>query len=167
MLTPWNLRDLRPAAGGDHDVLGGEALTVDLNLVRIDQARMPFVQGHTAVDQQIAVDAIEAVDLAVFVGDQGRPIEVRFTQRPAKTAGLLEILGKVRAVNQQFFRHAAHIYACATQVAAFRNGYLGAKTRSETRCANTAGTGANYIQVKIVGHFTLLGRQSAYRLTWG
>ena len=167
MLAPWNLRDLRPAAGGDQDVLGSEALTVNLHLMGIDQACMPFMQGHATVDQQVTIDAVEAVDLAILVGDQGRPIKVRLAQGPAKATGLLKIFGKMRAVHQQLLWYTADVHTGTTQVAALRHGHLGAKASGKARRANTAGTGANYIQVKIVGHFTLLGRTPAYRLTWG
>ena len=167
VLAPWNLRDLRPAAGGDQDVPGSEALTVDLHLMGIDQACMPFMQGHAAVDQQVAIDTVEAVDLTILVGDQGRPIKVRLAQGPAKAAGLFKIFGKMRAVHQQLLWHTADVHTGAAQVAALRHSHLGAKASGKARRANTAGTGANYIQVKIVGHFTLLGRTPAYRLTWG
>ena len=80
MFTPWNLRNLRPAPRRDEDVLGGKALAIDLDLMRISQARMPFMQRHTTVNQQVAVDAIEAIDLAIFIGDQSGPIKIRLAQ---------------------------------------------------------------------------------------
>lgn len=80
MFTPWNFRDLRPAAGSDQDVPGSKALAVDLYLMRIYQTRMTFMQGHPAVDQQVAIDAIKTVDLAILVGNQGCPVKVRFAQ---------------------------------------------------------------------------------------
>ncbi|MNY29801.1 hypothetical protein D3C86_1638650 [compost metagenome] len=79
MLMPRNLRDMRPAAGGDEDVFGAVTLTAQLHAMRIEQARMTLEQGYAAVYQQVAVDAVEPFDFTVFVGDQGRPIELRFT----------------------------------------------------------------------------------------
>ncbi len=167
VLTPRDLRDLRPTTGSDQNVLGGVTLAIDFHLVRVNQPRMPFMQGHATVNQQVAVDTIKAIDFTVLVGDQGRPIKVRCTQGPAKTAGLLKVFGEMRTVHQQFLRHAADVNARTAQVAAFRHSHLGAKPCGKARRANTAGTGANYIQIKIVGHFTLLGRASAYRFRWG
>ncbi len=164
MLVPWDLRNLRPAASGDQDILGSEALTIDLDLVRPGQTRMAFVQGHATADQQVTVDPVEAVDFAIFVGDQRRPIKVRLAQGPAKAAGLLEVFGKVRTVHQQFFWHTTNVDARPAQIAAFRHGHLRTKTCGKACRSNTTGTGANYIKIKIVGHFTLLGRMSGYPL---
>jgi hypothetical protein len=77
---PRNLRNLRPAAGGDQDVFGTVALAIDLDRVRVDDHGVTFMQGHATVDQQVAVYAVQAIDLAVLVGDQRRPIELRFIQ---------------------------------------------------------------------------------------
>lgn len=159
---PGISRNLRPAAGSDQDVFRGEALTVDLDLMRADDLRVRLVQGHAAVDQQVAINAVEAIDLAVLVGDQGRPVEIRFTQAPAETGRLLEVFSKMRAVHQQFLRHTADVDAGATQVTTLGHRHFRAETGSKARRAYTAGTGTNHIKVKIVGHFYLLGRPSAY-----
>src|SRR3546814_19259046 len=50
-------------------------------------------------------------------------------------------------------RYTTHVHAGTTQVAALRHGHLGSETGREPRSTHTAGTGANHIQVKIVGHF--------------
>ena len=125
------------------------ALAIDFNFVGPGQFGVAFNQGDATVDQQVAVNTVEAMDFAIFVGDQGRPVKIRFTQAPTKAGRLLEVFGEVCTVHQQLFRHAAHVYAGAAQVAAFGHGHLGTKPCSKTCCANTAGTGANYIQVKI------------------
>ncbi|MND96381.1 hypothetical protein D3C80_886740 [compost metagenome] len=111
------------------------------------------MQGHAAVDQQVAINAIEAIDLAVLVGDQRRPVELRLIQAPAKTGSLLEVFGEVRTVDQQFFRHAADVHTGPAQVAAFGHGHFRTEPGGKPRSPHTAGTGANHIKVKIVGHF--------------
>jgi len=156
-----DFRDLWPATGSDQDMLGSVTLTVDFHFVGAGDFGVTFDQGDATVDQQIAVNAVETIDLAVLVGDQGRPVKVGFTQAPAKPRGLLEVLGKVCAVNQQLFRHAPHVDAGATQVTAFGYGHFCTETCGKTCCTHTAGTRTNYKQIKFVGHFSLLGRPSA------
>ncbi|MNH15837.1 hypothetical protein D3C79_754600 [compost metagenome] len=143
-------------------MLGAVALAIDFHLMGPRQFGVAFKQGHTAVDQQVAVDTVEPLDLAVLVGDQLAPVELGVFQRPAKACGLLEVIGKMRAVDQQFFRHTADIDTGAPQVTAFSNRHFCPKTRSKTRSAHTAGPGTNHEQIKIVGHLSLLGRPSAY-----
>ncbi|MCY1174121.1 hypothetical protein D9M73_143100 [compost metagenome] len=157
-----DVRNLRPAAGGDEDVGGAEALAIDLHRVRVANARVAFQQGHPAVHQQIAVDAVEALDFAVLVGDQLAPVELGIFQRPAKACGLLEVVGEMRAVDQQFFWHTADVDTGTTQVTACGNRHFCTKACGETRRTHTAGTGTNHEQIKIVGHFSLLARPSAY-----
>ncbi|MNL57146.1 hypothetical protein D3C87_1806860 [compost metagenome] len=85
VFVPRNLWNLRPAAGSNQNVLGGEALAVELDRIRVNDLGVTFMQGHTAIDQQVAIDAIQAIDLAILVGDQRRPIKLRLIQSPAKT----------------------------------------------------------------------------------
>ncbi|MCY1425896.1 hypothetical protein D9M71_417020 [compost metagenome] len=152
MFLAGDVRNLRPAAGGDEDVGGAEALAIDLYRVRIANARMAFQQGHPAVHQQIAVDAVEALDFAVLVGDQGRPVERRLVDAPAEAGGLLEVLVEMRPIDQQLLRHAAHVHAGAAQVTALRHRHFRAESGGETRGTHAAGTGANHEQVEIERH---------------
>ncbi|MNE45857.1 hypothetical protein D3C80_1401700 [compost metagenome] len=155
MLTPRDIRNLRPAAGGDEDVLGAVLLAVDLDGIGPKQASMGFEQLDAAVDQQVAVDAVEARDLAVLVADQGFPVEIGLLQRPAVTLGLFEVIGEMRAVDEQFFRHAADVDAGAAQVTALGHRHFRPETRGEARSAHTTGTGTNYKQIEIVGHLSV------------
>lgn len=100
-----DVRNLRPATGGDQNMLGAVALAVDFHFMGTGQPGVAFEQGHTAVDQQVAVDAVKPRDLAVLVGDQLAPVELGIFQRPAKACGLLEVVGEMRAVDQQFLAH--------------------------------------------------------------
>ncbi|MNE56004.1 hypothetical protein D3C80_1508780 [compost metagenome] len=121
--------------------------------MRIDDFCVALMQCCTAVDQQIAIDAVQAMDLAILVGNQRRPVELCLARSPAKTLRLLEVFGEVCSVDQQFFRNAANVHARATQVATFGYSHFRAKTGGKTRCPHTSGTSANHIKVKIVGHF--------------
>lgn len=126
-----NVRHLRPATGGDENVLGAEALAVHLDAVRIEQTGVTFEQGHPAVHQQVAVDPVEPLDLAVLVADQGRPVELRLAGAPAIGPGLLEVLAEMRAIDQQLLRHAADVDAGATQVATLRHRDTGTEAGGE------------------------------------
>ena len=162
MFMSWHIRNLWPAAGGNQYVFGAVALTAKLNTVCVDNTCMAFQQGHATVHQQVTVDAIEPFNFAVLVGDQGSPVEFRAAQCPAESLGLLEVLGEVRAVHQQLFRHTANVDTGAAQVAAFSNGHPRAEARSKARRTHTAGTGTDHKQVKVVGHFSLQNRLTAY-----
>ncbi|MNV98116.1 hypothetical protein D3C71_1933300 [compost metagenome] len=105
---------------------------------------MTFEQGHAAVDQQFAVNPVESFDLAVLVGDQFFPVELRLAGRPAKALGLYEVVGKMRAVDQQFLWHATNIHACTTEVAAFGNSHFRAESCGKTRGTDTAGACTNH-----------------------
>lgn len=131
MFLAGNVRHLRPATGGDENVLGAEALAVHLDAVRIEQTGVTFEQGHPAVHQQVAVDPVEPLDLAVLVADQGRPVELRLAGAPAIGPGLLEVLAEMRAIDQQLLRHAADVDAGATQVATLRHRDTGTEAGGE------------------------------------
>jgi len=59
-LMPRNLRDLRPAARCDQDMFGRMTLAIDFNLVGPGQFGVAFHQGDATVDQQVAVNTVEA-----------------------------------------------------------------------------------------------------------
>src|SRR3546814_865877 len=84
-LAARNVRLVGRAAGRDQDVLGAMALAVDLDRVRIAQSRMTTDQPGAGVRQQLAVDAIDARDLAILVVPQGRPVEAGRANRPPVT----------------------------------------------------------------------------------
>jgi hypothetical protein len=64
--------------------------------------------------------------------------------------GILEILGKVRGVHQQFLGHTATDHAGAAVTVLFANAHPRAVPRGNPRGANTAGTSADHKQVEIV-----------------
>ncbi|MCY1360640.1 hypothetical protein D9M69_472750 [compost metagenome] len=120
--------------------------------MRVQQPRVAFQQGDAAVDQQVAVDAVETVDFAVLVGDQGGPVEIGLGEAPAESLGLLEVFGEMGTVDQQLLRHAADVDAGAAQVAALGDSHAGAEAGSKARRAHTAGTGTYDEEVEVVSH---------------
>ncbi len=131
---------------------GAIALPIDLNMLATYQTRMPLQELDAAVDQQLAIDPVETLDLPVLVGDQRRPVERRLTTRPAITLGLSQFFLEMRAVDQQLLRHASHVHAGATQVATFGNRHARTEAGGKTRRTDTTGAGANDEEVEIIGH---------------
>ncbi len=152
MFLARNVRHLGPAARGHQDVGGAVGLAVDFDRVRVLDAGMPFQQRHAAVDQQVAVDAIETLDFTILVGDQGGPVERGFAGVPAEAPGLFEVFAEMGAVDQQLLGHASHVHAGAAQVAAFRHRHARPETGRETRRAHAARPRADHKQVEIKCH---------------
>src|SRR5690606_35896699 len=103
--------------------------------------------------------AVEALDLAILVGDQRRPIESCALDGPAEATGVGEFFGEVRAIDQQLLRHTANVDAGAAQIAALRHGHAGAEIGGKTCRTHTAGTGTYDEEVEVVSHrrISLLG----------
>jgi hypothetical protein len=49
----------------------------------------------------VAIDGLQPRDLLVLVGDQRRPVERDRAYAPAERAGVFELLGKLRSVDEQ------------------------------------------------------------------
>ncbi|MCY1525453.1 hypothetical protein D9M68_604320 [compost metagenome] len=152
MFLARDVGHLGPAAGRYQDMGGAIGLAVDFDRIRVQDAGVPFQERHPAVDQQVAVDAVETLDFAVFVGDQRGPVERGLPGAPAETVRLLEILAVMGAIDQQLLGHAAHVDAGAAQVTAFRHGHARAEAGREARRAHAAGTRADHKQIKIKCH---------------
>ena len=140
MLAARDFRHVRPAAGSDQDMFGAVALAFDFDGMCIDQLRMRLQQGHAAVHQDAAIDAVQALNLAILVGDQGLPVEGRAVDGPAVALRLADVLSVVRTVDQQLLRHTADVDAGAAQVAALGDGHFRAKACSEARRTYATGT---------------------------
>src|ERR1700677_1868849 len=112
---------------------------------------------NTRADEQIFIDVVEPCDFRILVRDQFFPVETALTEGPAKTGGVFECLTIGRSMDEQFFRNATHANAGATEIALFGDGNMRAKSRRHAARANTAGTGANHKEVKVVvfSHFRL------------
>ncbi len=57
-----------------------------------DLRRGPRPELHTGIVEQAAVDAVQAADFRVLVGDQAVPLEAVGSHVPAETCRILEIL---------------------------------------------------------------------------
>jgi hypothetical protein len=137
-----NVRLLRPGARRDEDVLRRVTLAVDGDGMRAENDRAPAQDGGAGVDQGTFVDAIQAVDLAVLVGEQPRPVERRLCDIPAEVSRFLQVFADVRCVGKQLLRDAADVDAGAAEAPGFSDRDARAQVGGEAAGANAAGTPA-------------------------
>ena len=69
MLDAGDFWRLGPATDRDHDVLGGVALAVDLDRVRVDHDATPVDDLDLRTVEHVDVDAVKAVEFLVLGGD--------------------------------------------------------------------------------------------------
>ncbi len=156
MLVTGNLRDVRPAPGGDQDVpsrdLPGRAVAVDVNRVRIDQPGMTVGHLHPAAHEQLLVHAVESCDLRTAVLLELRPVECRCRPLPAEAVRFLEGLGVVGRVAVELLGDAADVYAGSAEVrraAGLDQRHAGAAIRGHARRADPAAAPADDEQVSV------------------
>jgi hypothetical protein len=77
------------------------------------------VDFHAGSFEHALVDAVQARNLAVLVGEQRLPVEVRFAGAPAVGGGDLELLAPMRGVGEELLRDAADVDAGAAERARF------------------------------------------------
>ena len=100
VLATFDRRHDRPRTRGDQDVLGAVALAIDFHFVRREH------RGATADDfdarrrQHALIDAVQARDLLVLVGEECRPVEAGFAGGPAVRLGDFELLAPVGGVGR-------------------------------------------------------------------
>ena len=97
----------RRRARGDQHRLGAHRLSLQGHGVRIFQCAADLEQIDAGIAQEIDVDAVEAVDLGVLVGDERGPVEARRPGVPAEGPGILEVLAVMGAIDQELFGDAA------------------------------------------------------------
>jgi hypothetical protein len=94
---------------------------------------------YAGLGQHALVDAIQARDLAVLVGQQRRPVEARLTDRPAEGARDLEVLAEMRRVGEELLRDAADVDAGAAEAIGFGDRDLGSVGCGDPARANATG----------------------------
>src|SRR5581483_1025315 len=100
--------------------------------------------------QQVAVDAVEPLDLAVLVGDKPRPVKPAGRNRPAETGRFLQRRPVLRRIHQQLLGDTADVDAGTAQVALLDHGNTRAESRRDPAGAHPARTRADRNQVVIV-----------------
>ena len=150
MLDAGDVRHRWMAAGRDQDIFGGVAPPADFDGVRVDQDPAALDDLDAAVPQHVDVDLLEPVELLVFGGDQGRPIEGRWRHVPAEARRIGEGVRELRPVDQQLFRHAAAQHAGAADPALFDNRDPGAIAAGAAGAGDAAGAGTDRDHVEII-----------------
>ena len=104
--------------------------------------------------EQVGVDAVEAGDLLVLVGDEARPVEALALEVPAVGGGVVHVVRVVGAVHHELLGDAAHVDAGAAEAAEAAVGrvaapghlgerHLGAVGGGDARGANAAAAAAD------------------------
>jgi hypothetical protein len=96
------------------------------------------VDLHPGLLQHALVDAVEAGDLLVLVGEQRWPVEARLADCPAIGGGDVEILAPVRGVGEELLRDAADVDAGAAEAAGLGDRDARPVGRGDAAGANAA-----------------------------
>src|SRR5258708_11179477 len=120
-------------AGGDDDVLRGEAFAAEIQRVRIDEGRAGVEYGGSRVGQQAAINPLQPRDLTVFGCDQRGPVMLFLDDGPTETGGVIGPGAVFAGLHQEFLRDAADVDACATPEPFLRDTNLGAMAGSDAR----------------------------------
>ncbi len=150
VLDAGNVRRRRPAAGGDEDLLGGDAAPVDLDGMGIRQPAGAFDELDVVVSENAPVDALQTVEFGVLALDQHTPVDLRrHVEPPAVAERVLEVVGEVRGVDEQLFRHTAADDAGAADAALLDDRGPCAIAAGQPGGADAAGTGADGDEVVV------------------
>ena len=153
----------RPRAGGDQDALRRDALAADIERVRIDEGRPGLEHRHLVAVERVQIDAVQPVDLAQHIVAQRRPVERLALDLPAEAPRIDQILGKMRAIDEQLLGHAAADDAGAADAIFLGDGDARAMPRRNPRRPHPAGAGTDDEQVEVISCHGQILRRSARR----
>jgi hypothetical protein len=105
---------------------------------------------HARLLQDVFVDAVEARDFLVLVGEQRLPVEARLADSPTIGGGDVEILSPVRGVGEELLRDAADVDAGAAEAVGLGDRRARAVGRGNAAGANTAGSASYGEEVVVV-----------------
>ena len=158
VFVPRAFRNDRCRAGGDQDVLCGHfAPAAQRQAVRPGYLCAIEDDLDTVIGQRVGIGGVDAIDLFHHIVAQPLPVEVEvFGHIPAEAPRVLQILGEMRAVDEQLLRHAAADDAGAADAIFLRHRHLGAMRRRNARRAGPAGTGTDDEKVVVeIAHYIL------------
>jgi hypothetical protein len=118
--------------------------------MRVLQDALALDNLHVVSSQDAAIDAFQAIQLAVLRLDHRRPVEASAVHRPAEAARVLKLLGIVRAVDQQLLRDAAAHDAGAAHPALLDDCDPRAVAPRQPRRAHASRPGADGDQIEVV-----------------
>ena len=149
------------AARGDQDPVcrDGPVLGHEANRVGVDEFGAGVEDLGTGVLEPLAVETLQPGDFAVLVGDQRLPVERRLGDRPAVAGRILEMLRKLRCVDEQLLRHAAADHARAAVTKLLGNRDLLSERRGHPARTYAARAAADHEQVVVeIRHVASLPR---------
>jgi hypothetical protein len=98
---------------------------------------------HTRIHENSLIHPVQAVDLAVLVGDQARPVEARLRNAEAEVGGVLQVVAEMRGVGKQLLRNAADVDAGAAEAVRFGDRDARAERGRDAAGAYPAGAAAD------------------------
>src|SRR5690606_20609253 len=93
--------------------------------------------------QPSAVQALQPCDFAVLGLDQRPPVEAALADAPAEPCRILEMLGKLRSIDEQLLRHASADHAGPAEPVFLGNPHLLAQRCRDAPRPHPAGTAAD------------------------
>ena len=166
-------RQMKHLVGGDHVLDAGNRLAVvrraaggDQHIFRSDRLagaepkRMRVLEHRARLDDARAgffhiggIGGLQPRDLLVLVGDQGRPVEGRWRDGPAKARRVLDLVMDMRGIDQELFRHAPADHAGAAHPVFLGDHDPRAMAGGDPGRANAARPSSNDEQIDIeLGH---------------
>ena len=135
MLDAGNVRKHRPAAGRDENVAGGDRASGHGNGVGADDRCPRIVEPCARSFDEVPVDPVQALDLAILVRDEGGPVERGCSGGSGRPGGLrasglppppepgrvLEVLREVGGIHEELLRDTSHVDAGAAEKTLFRH----------------------------------------------
>ena len=152
VLGAGHVGDDRMGAGGDEDGRGAQFGAVgQSDLVGSGDGRPLGEDLDVVAVEDVGVDAFEPLDLGQHIVAQGRPVEGAALDLPAEPGGVLQILGEMGAVDEQFLGHAAADHAGAADLIFLGDGDARAVRGRHAGRAHAARSGADDEEVIVVG----------------
>ncbi len=102
---------------------------------------------HIMVRQRLLIQPLEAPDFGHHIVAQHRPVEGAARNIPSEHCRVVEVLSKVRAIDEQFLRNATADHASPADLMFLGDGDLRAMRRRHPRRANSARPGADHDQI--------------------
>src|SRR5690348_1426559 len=99
--------------------------------------------------QCVRVGTLEPRHFGEHVVAQDGPVELLRRYVPAEHGRIVQVLGEVRAIDEQLLRNAAADHACAADLIFLGDCDPRAISRRHARGAHAAGTGANHEEIEI------------------
>ena len=145
MFSSLDLRHDRRCAGGDQDFLGRHFLAAcKSDRVRACQLGALVEDRDVVICEGLGVSALKPTDLCQNIVAQHGPVEPLFRNVPAEHGRVVEVLGEMRAIDEQLLGHTAADHAGAADLMLLGDGDARAIGSGHARGAHAARAGADH-----------------------